>query len=713
MTTPDATPLARYEPGPLIARGGMGELYRARMIGAAGWTRDVVLKMVLPHLGGDPEFIERFRDEARIAASLRHGNIVSVLDFGLLDGIPFLAMDWVDGWDLRQVIRTLRERGERMPHGLALFVGVEVCRALTHVHNVTDDDGRALGLVHRDISPSNLLIARTGEVKLTDFGIARSVTQTVRTETGQLRGKVAYMSPEQASGRPVDARSDLFSLGVVLYELLAGVRPFEAEGDVETLARVQRAEFAPLATVAPELDADVVAVVERAMARDPDDRWPDADAMQVALLGVLFRETGPVTARNLAAWATQTLPPRPAPAPAPRDETATVAPAPRTFGTGSGSVRRRAGGAGPGRDMGTGSAPGGASSAGLPSYVTGSVPVSGAADADAGSVPSSGGAVHVPGPGRTRRRAVTVIGVSLAGIISILVFSFMFTPAPARGTLEVRSTPDGASVYIDGVLMGVTTLRHPLLAGEHQVRVVADGHAPHVETVRVDARGTHTLAPLLAPLPVPVTLDSVPAGAWVTIEGREDRVVAGNTVRLVPGVPVRVRMELEGYAPWEGEVVPDAQRPRVVTRLEALADAGRGEAAGAADGDPDVPTTDEVAGRAGSSRGVTSGTGLGNVRPPRVGRDEMRTASVTADAGPGEVEGLPGRVILFFPEPPMVGELRVGSTDLGRVETGQTIELPQGSHRIEVRNALNPSVHRANVQVTSGQAQRHTVLWQP
>jgi hypothetical protein len=217
-------------------------------------------------------------DEAHIAMSLHHGNIVQVLDLVQARGRYFLALELVDGWDLASVIS--RADNARLPvgPGLSLYIVAQVCRALAYAHGQTRD-GKALGIVHRDISPQNVLVSEQGEVKLTDFGIAKALGKRERTQTGVIKGKLDFMSPEQAAGAPLDARSDIFSVGTLLYLLATGKRPFEADGQLETLIRVQNAQFTPPEEADPSLSRRIGAVVRKAMQKVPSERYASAEEM--------------------------------------------------------------------------------------------------------------------------------------------------------------------------------------------------------------------------------------------------------------------------------------------------------------------------------------------------------------------------------------------------------------------------------------------------
>ncbi|MBN1947832.1 MAG: serine/threonine protein kinase [Bradymonadales bacterium] len=277
-------PFGRYQLERLIGRGGMGEIYLARMEGAAGFRKPVVIKKILPHLAQQPEFLTRFIDEARIVVTLTHGNIVPVLDMGEVEGEYFIAMEYIPGRDLGEVLRRYRELGELMPVRLGAFVISETCRALDYAHQKTDDQGQELRIVHRDVSPSNILLSHEGVVKLTDFGIAKAVSKLGRSITGQLQGKFCYMSPEQASGEMLDHRGDIFSLGTVAYEVFTGVRLFEGENDLDTLKRVRQARVMRPSARREGLSARLDAVVSRALAQAPRDRYQTAREFGTELL---------------------------------------------------------------------------------------------------------------------------------------------------------------------------------------------------------------------------------------------------------------------------------------------------------------------------------------------------------------------------------------------------------------------------------------------
>lgn len=266
----------KYELLQRIGMGGMAEVWVARTYGAQGFVKELVIKRILEQFNEDPDFVSMFINEARLASRLQHTNIVQIFDFDQVDGVYYIAMELVDGPDLRRVQATARRRELRVPQTLAVHVGVEGLKGLHYAHTRVER-GRPLGIVHRDISPHNLLLSYAGEVKITDFGIAKVAALASATRTGMVKGKLTYMSPEQVRGDVIDARADIYALGIVLWELLTGRRLYEGVGsEGELVAAARRGAVPKLVEVASEVPPGLIAVVERMLAAETDQRFTSA-----------------------------------------------------------------------------------------------------------------------------------------------------------------------------------------------------------------------------------------------------------------------------------------------------------------------------------------------------------------------------------------------------------------------------------------------------
>src|SRR5579871_6812722 len=278
----NAQAFGKYQLLKKLATGGMAEVWLARQTGIEGFQRLLVVKRILPHLADDPEFVQMFLNEAKIAARFNHPNIAQIYDLGEVDGAYFIAMEFVHGEDLGRVMRKAWSAGQWIARPLSIRIVAGACEGLYYAHAKTDDQGRALRVVHRDISPQNILISFDGSVKLVDFGIAKAADQASLTKSGAIKGKFAYMSPEQAAGKPLDHRSDIFSFGLVLYELLTGVRPLKRDSELATLQAALECNIEPPSKVA-DVPEDLDPVVMQALAKAADDRYRDARSFQMAL----------------------------------------------------------------------------------------------------------------------------------------------------------------------------------------------------------------------------------------------------------------------------------------------------------------------------------------------------------------------------------------------------------------------------------------------
>lgn len=263
-----------------IGSGGMASVFIARLMTSTGVGKWVAIKKIHPHLAKEKQFVEMFVDEAHLAAQLQHPNVVQVFDVDEHDGLPYIVMEYLKGENLTALIQTTAKQKQRIPYTMAAKILSYVCEGLHHAHELTNSDGSLLGVVHRDISPQNVFITYDGIVKLVDFGIAKAAGRLTHTQTGYLKGKYAYMSPEQALGQDVDRRSDIFALGIVLYEITTYKRLFKSDSDFEILRKVISVEVPNPSKLVNNYPPNLERIVLKALEQKPENRYQNAREMQ-------------------------------------------------------------------------------------------------------------------------------------------------------------------------------------------------------------------------------------------------------------------------------------------------------------------------------------------------------------------------------------------------------------------------------------------------
>jgi serine/threonine protein kinase len=306
VAKPAVQTFGKYQILERIATGGMAEIYKARLEGIGGFQRTFAIKRILPHLSTNQEYIAMLVDEAKVSGLLSHANIVQILDLGQVGDIWYIAMEYVDGRDLGAILRRARERGLCLPVPHTVFIALELLKGLEYAHQrQVMRGGRAvpLNIVHRDISPPNVLLSFQGEVKLTDFGIARASHKVLETQSGIIKGRYDYMSPEQAAASELDQRSDLFAVGVVLYEMLTGEHPFRTETEFGTLERIRTGRYVAASKRNPDVPRALDALLDRALRVAREERYPSATAFKEAL-DRFFQDSGFIFTQNtLASYA--------------------------------------------------------------------------------------------------------------------------------------------------------------------------------------------------------------------------------------------------------------------------------------------------------------------------------------------------------------------------------------------------------------------------
>jgi TonB family protein len=285
-----------------IATGGMAEVWKARMRGVEGFQKIVAIKKILPHLSDNEEFVTMFVDEAKLAAQLSHNNIIHIYDLGKIANSYYIAMEYIDGHDLKTILKRGAERGQPVPVEIALFITSKIASALDYAHGKRDFNEQDLELVHRDVSPQNVLISHEGDIKLCDFGIAKAASKASHTQAGALKGKLQYMSPEQAWGKKVDRRSDIFALSAVLFEMLAGRKLFAGESEISILEQVREARVTPPSEINDEVTPEIDSIVLKALQKNPEDRYQTAGEMAKDLDSILYSFRPTPTSADLAIY---------------------------------------------------------------------------------------------------------------------------------------------------------------------------------------------------------------------------------------------------------------------------------------------------------------------------------------------------------------------------------------------------------------------------
>ncbi|MHB8874379.1 MAG: protein kinase domain-containing protein [Myxococcaceae bacterium] len=533
-----------------LATGGMGQIYLARSTRAEGFSKLLVVKLLLAEHARDTGFVAMFLDEARIAARLNHPNIGQIFDLGDVAGTYYLAMEYIPGVDLRTLQRDCTDKVRPLPLPLACRIFADAAAGLHYAHELTDDAGGALGVVHRDVSPSNILVSFDGGVKLIDFGIAKAKGRSTATAAGQLKGKFAYMSPEQAEGDELDRRSDLYSLGLVFHEVITGKRVLQRDSDTQTLKAAREGAVEPPSKVNPAVPASLDEVVGRALARRPDDRYPSARDFGLAIEEWLLHSREPASSSHLSGFLKGLYPDH---AERSRGPSLTT-----DDGLGSTVVRTPSG------------APLLAQTALTPSS-------SGKLLAQAPPAESCLLDDPVPPPTqpdrpprKTRRRLWMIIGLAFGGfwMVGGLVKNRLAPSpppveapaAPRAFKLALTSVPSGATVKLDGMELGKTPLDTNLQAGR-KGELTVEGPGLLTRRQALEMNADKQLELQLDRAPVSLTIDSVPPGATVK-DGAQVLGVTPFPWKVLPGRRTSLSFDLEGFQhalldlePKEGEVV--------------------------------------------------------------------------------------------------------------------------------------------------------------
>ena len=290
----------RYRVVEKLESGGMAEVFRAESEGLQGFKKQVAIKRVLPHLSEKKKFISMFLDEARLSAQLSHSNCVQVFDIGVGDNAFFIVMEYVDGANLKGIAESVKKQGKDFPVQAAAWVAHEICKGLSYAHELTDPNGMPMNLVHRDMSPPNVLVTKYGEVKIVDFGLAKASSQLEKSEPGIIKGKFSYLSPEAAMGQEVDKRTDIFAVGIILWELLAGQRLFLGDTDFQTVKKVQVAQVPAISQINRKVPPELERIVNKALAKDMLARYGTSQELGQDLSRFMFSYGQPISSYDIA-----------------------------------------------------------------------------------------------------------------------------------------------------------------------------------------------------------------------------------------------------------------------------------------------------------------------------------------------------------------------------------------------------------------------------
>lgn len=280
--------LGQYVLLDLLAQGGMAQIFKAKTVDAYGLERLVVIKRILPHISADPDYVRMLVDEAKIAVHFTHGTIAQIYDLGCINNDYFIVMEYVDGKTFSQINKRLKQIKRKIPLDILLYCAIEVARGLSYIHNKKDAVGRAMGVVHRDVSPQNIILSYAGHIKIIDFGVAKAHNKEGKTESGVLKGKFAYMSPEQARSDHIDSRSDIFSLGTLLWEMATGERLFKRATNRETVLAIQNTKPTDASRVRRDIPSAFDKIIKKALQKNPKNRYQDASDMVIDLERLLF-----------------------------------------------------------------------------------------------------------------------------------------------------------------------------------------------------------------------------------------------------------------------------------------------------------------------------------------------------------------------------------------------------------------------------------------
>lgn len=561
-----------------IAVGGMAEIYKAKTYGVDGFEKELAIKRILPHCSADKDFITMLVDEAKLSVLLSHANIVQVYDLSKVDDDYYIAMEYIHGVNLRDIMYRCREAGLALPTDIAVYIASEICKGLDYAHRKTDQENRPLGIVHRDISPQNILLSFEGEVKIVDFGIAKAAMNISHTLAGILKGKIAYMSPEQAMGKTVDRRTDIFSTGILLFEMLTGQKLFTGESQFEVLKKIRTTKVG-IASLPDAIPDDLKPIVVKALAYNVDDRFQHAGDLQIELTKHLYSKHVDFSPRKLSAFIRKLF------VQEIRDEQAQKAREAAQEGlTSTMNIEEGA----------------------KQVSIVDAGDISLEAETDTTKKPREGAfeTVITPGaapPPLTRAREITppveparpkkkkkrhffrsaaaillVLGAAAYGVARFAPdLLFWKKPAPeelpvaTKGSLNIVSTPEGAKVFLEGEDTGQLT---PVVIGEleagktYAVRVIKEAFSPAESTITIRPGEQERLHFTLVPPTGVLNIISEPEGAAVILNSRTTGKSTPATLEeLKLNSDLKITLSKPGYEDFEQTISLTSEKPQKIS----------------------------------------------------------------------------------------------------------------------------------------------------
>lgn len=545
-----------------LAVGGMAEIYKAKTYGVDGFEKVLCIKRILPHAAADKDFVTMLIDEAKLSVLLSHANIVQVYDLGKVGDDYFIAMEFIHGVNLRDIMYACRETQRAIPPEIACFITSEICKGLDYAHRKTDADNKPLNIVHRDISPQNILLSYEGEVKIVDFGIAKAAMNISHTMAGILKGKIAYMSPEQAMGKAIDTRTDIFATGILLYEMLTGQKLFTGESQFEVLKKIRTSDI-KADTLPDTIPENLREIMAKALAANVEDRYQTAGDLQIDLTRYLYSSYADFSPRKIAELVQELFKDEIA-----QEQEAKAREAAHEAQTTSMNVQEGArqveivqGAKKPGEDT-----------------TTGERDTTAAHPLPEATTPAVTAAVPAPAaqpPARKKKRwpwvlaALIVLGAGIGAAISFIpqlrFWEKAVAPVSDVTTATINSEPQGASVFVDGRKTGLRTpaVIPSLEVGKsYRIRLEKEQFIPVDQMLTISSSLPLTVTIPLAKESGTLNVSSTPAGAKIYLNGEDTKKVTPATLDKMPlGVDLRVTLMKEGFEDAERVIKLESKAP--------------------------------------------------------------------------------------------------------------------------------------------------------